>query len=670
MAFPQSILYGADYNPEQWPVEVWREDMRLMKLSRVNTVSINIFSWAVLEPNPGEYRFETLDHVMNTLANHGISADLATATASPPPWMSRLYPAMLPVTWDGKTMSHGSRQHYCPNSIDYRRKAVELVRHIATRYRDHPALTMWHVNNEYGCHVDCCYCDRCAVAFRKWLCQRYDTLDKLNEMWSTYFWSQRYSCWEDVLPPRLTPAQNNPAQVLDYRRFTSDSLLQCYLAEAEILRELTPNIPVTTNFMVAYKPLDYFAWAPHLDIISIDIYPQHTAQSWETAITFDLMRSLKRGKPFMVMEQTPSQVNWMSQNPHKRPGNLRLQSHQAIAHGADGIMYFQWRQSQGGAEKFHSAVVPHEGSEHGRIFRQVAQIGEELERISAAVVGSIIHAEVAILMDWHNWWAVEYLPGPSDRLRYWEQIQVWYRALHNENIAVDFAQPHEDLSRYRIVFAPLLYQLHPGVPQNLETFVSNGGILIVTFFSGIVDQNDRVILGGYPGLLRKLLGIYVEEFDPWTWDMTNRIKIDEGVVAGTYDCSLWGEVVHVEGALSLGTFTSDYYANRPAITVHRFGKGKAYYIATQPSDELVSRLTASLCYIARVPRILIVPSGVEVTKRAHSDGNILYFLLNYADSPTCIPLPSGTFTSLLTGEKIEKEIEMMAKDVVILSIRK
>jgi beta-galactosidase len=288
--FPTSIFYGADYNPEQWPETTWLDDMRLMKLANVNIVSINIFSWAFLEPSPDHYQFDQLDRIMDTLAQHNIAADLATATASPPTWMSRLYPDILPVTRDGKRLSQGSRQHFCPNSTNFRRKSAELVRHLAERYQTHPALKMWHVNNEYGCHVSRCYCDSCVTAFRIWLQARYHSLDALNDAWGTDFWSQWYYNWEDILPPRISPAQNNPGQVLDYQRFMSDSLLACYLAEAAILREITPTIPITTNFMVAFKPADYFAWAPHLDIISVDTYPPNTSPAWETALTHDLMR--------------------------------------------------------------------------------------------------------------------------------------------------------------------------------------------------------------------------------------------------------------------------------------------------------------------------------------------------------------------------------------------
>lgn len=668
MAHPilDMFLYGGDYNPEQWPESVWQEDMRLMQLAHVTMVSVNIFSWALLEPQPDNYQFAQLDRIMNMLADNGIAADLATGTASPPTWMSRLYPSMLPVTRTGVRMSHGSRQHYCPNSPDFRRKSAALVQQLAERYGQHPALKLWHLNNEYGCHVAQCYCDNCASAFRVWLQQRYKTLDALNIAWATNFWSQRYYDWQDVLPPRSSPAQNNPTQTLDYWRFMSDSLLACYRVEEDILRAVTPNMPLTTNLMVAFKPVDAFAWASHMDVISIDTYPPLTAQAWETAFTHDLMRSLKGGQPHVVMEQSPSQVNWMPQNPHKRPGRMRLQSLQAAAHGADGVMFFQWRQSQAGAEMYHGAVVTHEGTEHTRIFQQAAQVGSDLAKISPEVIGSRVPAQVAILMDWQNWWAVEYLPGPSDRLKYWELLKAYYHALHTLNVAVDVVAPNSDLSSYQLVIAPLLHMLRPGVASNLEQFVNRGGTLLTTFYSGIVDQDNHAGLGGYPAKLRKLLGIHVEEFDPLTPTMTNTVVIREGVLQGNYSCTLWGELVHLEGAHTLGTFADDYYANQPALTVHQFGQGHAYYVATQGNDELLARLIQHLCEVAHVTPVLSTPEGVEATKRVRTDGQAIYFLLNHTAQPQTVQLPQGRFMSLLDQQQVEGQIQLKPVDAAIL----
>ncbi len=664
---PRTIFYGGDYNPEQWPEELWREDMRLMELAGVNMVSINIFSWASLEPKPDHYYFEQLDRIMDMLAKHHIFADLATGTASPPTWMSRLYPSMLPVTRSGVRMSHGSRQHYCPNSPDFRRKSAALVQQLAERYAQHPALTMWHLNNEYGCHTSQCFCDNCAAAFRLWLQERYQSLESLNDAWGTGFWSQRYFDWEDILPPRLSPAQNNPGQCLDYWRFMSDSLLACYRVEEDIIRTVTPTIPVTTNFMVAFKPVDGFAWAKHMDVITFDMYPQPiTTPAWEVALPHDLMRSLKDGQPHLIMEQSPSQVNWQPQNPHKRPGHMRLLSLQGVAHGADGVMFFQWRQSKAGAEMFHSAVVSHDGSEHNRIFQQAAQLGDELKRLSPAIVGSRIPAQVAIVMDWDNWWVIEYEPGPSNLLRYWEQLKLYYHALHALNIAVDIVKPDSDLSKYRLLVAPTLHLLHPGEASNLERFVEGGGTLLTTYFSGLVDQNDHIVLGGYPAELRKLLGLRIEEFDPWTKDMSNKVLIHEGPLRGAYTCSTWADVIRLEGAQALGVFASDYHANNPALTVHHFGQGHAYYIATQGSDELLAALMQHLCEEANVAPVLKAPKGIEVTRRERADGHSVYFLLNHTERKLTVQLPSGTFSSLLDGKELEGSIEIAGIDAAVL----
>ena len=663
--FPM-ILYGADYNPEQWPESIWFDDMRLMKKAHVNMVSINIFSWALLQPERGRYEFGQLDRIMQMLAEHGIAVDLATATATPPTWMSILYPDMLPVTRDGKRLNHGSRQHFCPNSIDYHREVSELVTRLAKRYCNHPALKLWHINNEYGDHISSCYCDRCAEAFREWLLVRYQTLDRLNYVWGTSFWSQYYYDWIDILPPRISPASNNPTQLLDYCRFMSDSLLACYQTEADILREITPDVPITTNFIVSFKATDYFSWARHIDIISFDNYPAITTPAWEVALRHDLMRSLKGGQSHVVMEQTPGQLNWMPQNPQMRPGRIRLQSMQAIAHGSDGVLYFQWRQSKAGSEKFHSAIVPHEGSERGRIFQQVAHIGAELERISSDVVGTRITSRVAILMDWQNWWAVEYQPGPSDQLRYWDEIKSHYHALHRLNVAVDIVSPDDDLTRYRLVVAPLLYMLRPGVADNLERFVAQGGVLLTTFFSGIVDQNDHVVLGGYPGQLRRLLGLYVEEFDPWIEGMTNAVVIREGPLKGSYACSLWGEVVHPEGANVLGYFANDYYKGSPALSMNKFGEGKAYYLATHGNEELIANLARQLCREVDIQSLLGVEEVLEVTQRQGTDGSSVYFLLNHSDRTVEVFLPDRKFRSLVTNEEIAGSMKLAAYDACVL----
>jgi beta-galactosidase len=661
------IYYGGDYNPEQWSEDVWLEDMRLMKKAGVNLVSIGIFSWSLLQPDKDTYDFEWMDRLMNLLAENGIYADLATATASPPPWMPTEFPDTLPVDENGNKYWHGARQHYCPNSKTYRKYGQKLTRALAERYKNHPALAMWHINNEYGCHISRCYCDNCAKAFRHWLQKRYGTLAELNARWGTNFWSQKYHAWEQVIPPRKTPTFANPGQQLDYARFMSDSLLECYLGEHAILKEITPDLPIMTNFMGFFKPLDYFEWAKHMDLVTWDSYPEPTAGiPIGAAMSHDLMRSLKGGQPFVLMEQVTSQVNWRKRNPLKRPGIMRLWSYQTVARGGDGVMFFQWRAAQAGAEKFHGAMVTHTGNEHSRVYKEVEQLSNELKGLDA-IVNSRINARVAIIFDWHNWWAIELDSKPNWDLKYYDQVMNFYKPLFQENIAVDFVQPEADLSGYDIVIAPTLYMLKKEAVSNLEAYVENGGTFIVSFFSGIVDENDRIHLGGYPAPLRKLLGICVEEFDPMVEGQTGSMLVSglDGV-RGEVSCGFWADIIRLEGAETVAAFTSDFYAGSPAVTVNSFGKGKAYYVGTQADETFYRLLANKVLKDAGVTAPLRAPEGVEVSVR-EKDGSQYIFVLNHRSDEVIIPLHEGVYRDLISDQSFSANISLQANGVAILT---
>jgi beta-galactosidase len=665
------IFYGGDYNPEQWPEEVWIEDMRLMKQAGVNLVSVGIFSWALLQPNEETYSFEWLDRLLDGLAANGIYADLATATAAQPAWLSLKYPEVLPVDAGGNRISYGSRQSYCPNSAVYRSLGQELVRRLATRYQNHPALALWHVNNEYACHTPACYCDNCAEAFREWLRQKYGTIEQVNEAWGTDFWSQRYYQWPEIIPPRRTSTFPNPGQVLDYQRFMSDSLLECYRGEYAVLKEITPDIPVTTNFMADFKPLNYFQWAKIIDVISWDSYP-HPGPGYYpgwAAFNHDLMRGLKNGRPFILMEQAPSQVNWRPVNPNKRPGVMSLWSYQALARGADGALFFQWRQSLKGAEKFHSAMVPHSGAEHSRVYREVAKLGRELAGLSD-ILDSEVPAEVAILFDYENWWAVEYEQRPSADLKYLDQIRAFYNPLFDANIPVSIVPFDAVLDRYRLVIAPLLYMVKPGLAARLEQYVAGGGTLITTFFSGIVDETGGVFPSGYPGPLQTVLGLRVEEFDPLEPDMSNTIRMTQriGDLADKYACNLWCDLVQPDGARPLAVFGEDYYAGRPAITENQFGRGTAYYIATQPEPALTRQFLKHLCDVNGIAAPFDAPAGVEAIKRSQN-GREYLFVLNHNDFATAIALPGGAYQDLITGNSLLNNLVLQAKETAVLVAR-
>ncbi|APU16792.1 MULTISPECIES: beta-galactosidase [Actinoalloteichus] len=643
--------YGCDYNPEQWPEEVWAEDMRLMRQAGVNLVSIGIFSWAKIEPRPGKYDFGWFDRLMDLLAANGIGACLATMTASPPPWMARLHPETLPVTSTGVRLAPGSRQQFCPSSQVYRDYAVRLVEQIATRYRDHPALALWHVNNEYGCHMNACYSDVSAAAFRDWLRDRYGDLDRLNQAWYTDFWSQGYTDWADIGVPSLAPYHPNPGQSVDFARFTSDAFLGCFLAEKEVLFRLTPDVPVTTNFITDGPAIDLFDWAGHQDLIAFDAYPDpfeadsHIAAGFH----FDLMRSLRHGQPWFLMEQATAAVNWRERNAMKLPGAMRLGSWQAVAQGADAVMFFQWRASRGGTEKFHAAMVPHTGTDT-RIFREVCELGAELASVPA-LVDSRVRAETALLLDWSNWWALERDSHPSVDVTRHEAEMAHYAPLFEAGVTCDVVHPDRDLSGYRLVVVPNLYLLSDAAAERLRDYVRGGGHLVVSFFSGIVDENDHVHAGGMSPALRETLGVWVEEF--WPLPEAGTIAVtglgadrvgavaaaDSGATSAPVTGRIWSELIRLAGAESLAEFADGELSGSPAITRHRFGAGTAWYLGTRLDATSMRGLLDVVREAAGVGPDLPLPAGVQAVTRHAADGTRFLLLLNHGGEPVEVALP-------------------------------
>jgi len=655
------LAYGGDYNPDQWPEGVWLEDVRLMREAGVNLVSLGIFSWSRLQPRGDSFEFGWLDRLMDLLHEGGVAVDLATATASPPPWLSHRHPEMLPVTVDGLRLWPGGRQHYCPSSTAYRNAARHLVSALAERYARHPALAMWHVGNEYGCGVPACWCDESARDFRGWLRRRYQTLEELNRAWGTDFWSQRYSDWEEILPPRRAPTWPNPSQQLDFHRFSSDALLECYELERSILAEHSPGVPITTNFMGFFKPLDYWKWAEREDVVSNDSYPDPAdpdAHVW-AAMAGDLMRSLGRGRPWLLMEQTASRVNWRPVNVAKAPGQMRLWSLQAVARGADGVMFFQWRQSRAGAEKFHSAMVPHGPVESSPTWQEVVGLGGDLHRLDA-VCGSRVQAEVAVLLDWESWWALELPSKPSARLRMIEQLESYYRPLFEANVTTDFARPSDDLSAYRLVLVPNLYLVSDGAARNLAGYAASGGTLVMSFFSGIVDEADQIRLGGYPAPFRDLLGLHVEDFLPLGEDGAE-VRFEDGTVDR---CEIWSELVRPHGAEELATFAGGTLDGRPAVTRNEFGDGRAYYLATRLDRAAMSGLLRRIWQEAGVRPVADAPAGVEAVRRR--GGESLLFLLNHGQQPVEVRTAGGAL-ELISGAQLPSDgLQLAPREVAII----
>ncbi len=669
--FPH-MLHGGDYNPDQWPEAVWQEDMRLMKLAHCNTMSVGIFSWARLEPAEGQYEFAWLDRVMDLLAENGAYAVLATPSGARPAWLAAQYPEVLRVRPDRGRNLFGRRHNHCFTSPIYREKTRAINRRLAERYRDHAALLVWHLSNEYGGE---CHCALCREAFRRWLQGKYGTLDALNQAWWTAFWSHTFTAWEQIEPPSPIGETSVHGLNLDWKRFVTDQTVDFMLNEISPLRELTPDVPVTTNMMGTYPGLNYWRFAPHLDVISWDSYPtwhrgDDVSLAADVAFLHDLNRSLKGGKPFMLMESVPSATNWMPAGKLKRPGMHALSSLQAVAHGSDTVQYFQWRKSRGSAEKFHGAVVDHVGHEHTRVFDDVADVGRKLEKLDA-VVGTTVRPEVAIVYDWENMWAVNDAQGPRQGDKgYLRDCKDHYRPFWRRGIPVDIIDMEQDLGRYRLLIAPMLYMVRPGVAERIAAFVRGGGTFVATYWSGIVDQNDLVFLGGFPGPLREVLGIWAEEIDALYEGDENAVLTMAGNapgLEGPYVARELCDLILAEGAEVLATYGADFYAGRPALTVNRFGDGQAYYIASRNDERFLGdfygALSAGLGLLRTLPGEL--PAGVSAQLR--SDGEHCYrFVMNYRDTTVQVDLGEGSYRDLLSGVEVSGQVTLESYGVMVL----
>ncbi|WP_037679434.1 beta-galactosidase [Streptomyces griseus] len=642
------ILFGGDYNPEQWPEETWHEDVRLMKDAGVNSVTLGVFSWSKLEPEPGAREFGWLDTLMDLLHDNGIGVVLATPTSSPPPWMGRLHPDTLPVTEDGRTEWWGGRQHFSHSSATYRRYAAAITEDLAARYGGHPALTMWHINNEY-CSFD--FGDEAAAAFRRWLREKYGALDTLNTAWGTAFWSQGYDSWDGILPPRTPHYLKNPTQVLDFRRFTSDMLLECFAAERDIVRRYTPHLPVTTNFMPLWSGQDAWRWAAEEDVVSVDIYPdpRDPLGAQNGALVQDMTRSQARG-PWMLMEQAAGPVNWRGVNHPKPRGLNRLWSLQAVARGADAVCYFQWRQSRQGAEKFHSGMVSHAGEE-GRTFQEVKQLGAELARIAPRVTGGRITANIAVLHDWHAWWAAAQDGRPSTRVEYPDVLGAWHRALWEANLTTDFAHPEHDLTPYSVVVVPQLYALTDRAIDNLLAYARDGGTLVCGFLTGVADEDDRVRPGGMDARLRELFGIRTLH-EWWPLDAGETVECDG------FRGTLWSEEIEAGRPDRTVPYKGGELDGLPAV----LRRGRAWYVSTLPEPEALRELLARVAADAGVRPVLdALPAEVEAVRRGE-----LLFLLNHGREPVTVEVP-GSHTDLLTGEGHTDRLTLGRYGVAVLA---
>lgn len=660
------FLYGGDYNPEQWPEDTWANDIQIFKQAHLNSATINVFSWALLEQREGEYDFSKLDKIVKELSDANFDIVLATATAAMPAWMFKKYPDVARVDYQGRRHVFGQRHNFCSNSKNYQVLASKLVKKIVSRYYKNPHIKVWHVNNEYGGN---CYCDNCQNAFRDWLKYKYKNLETLNKAWNMNVWGHRIYDWDEIVVPNelgdAWGAEGTETIVsalsLDYLRFQSESLLKLFKMEKAIIKKYDPVALVTTNFhALPNKLLDYQKWAKEQDIISYDSYPSYNMPTYQSAFLYDLMRSLKH-QPFMLMESTPAQVNWQPHSPLKRPGQMAATELQAVAHGADTVQFFQLKQAIGGSEKFHSAVISHSQRTETRVFKEVTELGEKLEKTGSTILGSKTKAKVGIVFDWNNFWSYEYIDGITQDLDYVESILDYYKQFYKRNIPMDIISVDDDFSQYDLVVAPVLYMIKSGLAEKIDQYVKKGGNFVASYLSGIVNENDSVYLGGYPGPLKDVLGIWVEESDAVIPGQKITVSLDNN----NYQANLICDLLHLEGAHALGNYNSEFYKETPAVSENKWGKGTSWYIGTQLDEAGLSKIFDHLISIVNIKSLVETKTDLEITKRVTKSGKELYFVLNMSNDTKDLPSEFDAYKNLFTDKSANKK--MKAWEVQLLS---
>ncbi len=659
-----TIYYGGDYSPDQFDLETIKKDIVSFREAGINMVTLPVFSWTKLEPEEGVYDFGWLDQAMDLFLEAGLKVCMATPTAAQPAWLSHKYPEVLPVDQQGRKRTHGMRVFYCVNSAKYRERAAAIAEAMAKRYCKYPNLAMWHVSNEYGTY---CYCDTCRRKFHGWLQRKYQIIENLNEKWNNTFWNKTYTDFAEITVPSETNDEFrfNPTLALEYMRFMTDCTIECFENEARAIRRYCPDMTIQTNISGHIENLDQFKMVKHMDIVSWDNYPKPSSEPGLVAMKHDLMRSLKQGASFMMQEQSPNQQNWQPTSKLKRPGEVRMLSYQALSRGADACLFFQLRQSVSGQEMYHGAVISHADRTDTRTFREVAQLGQELQKIGGLFLDGRTAAKSAIIFDWDSWWALEKASLnclPYKKMDYLKKVYKFYKVFHKHNIPVDFVAKDADFSQYSLLIAPYLYIVDETVAERLKSFTASGKTLVGTVFTGVCDEQCKAVYGAYPGLLRDVFGLWSEEMDALYEKETNDICFDGDI---RFTCSFLCELYHNTTAETLASYGKDFYAGMPVISRNRYGEGTAYYIGTDPEFACLEHLLTEIFEETGIGPYYAAAEGVEITCRQNQTASIL-FVLNWNKEEAWIDLLEDRYENAVTEEIMTGHVTLKPYDAIVL----
>jgi beta-galactosidase len=659
------IYYGADYYPEQWPEERWPVDSRLMREAGFNVVRLAEFAWSRLEPAPGNYQFDWLDRAIEVLAGEGLKIVLGTPSASPPPWLMAAYPSAFIVRADGRVATYGSRREYCPTHPDYSQHSTQIVQAMAEHYGQQPAVIGWQIDNEFG---ERCYCPNCQRRFQDWLCQRFGTLEALNQRWGTVFWSHEYSHWSQIPLPWTTSGIPNPGLALDYARFMSEMYVAFQQAQVDILRVLCPDHFITHNLMgFNFDQLDYHALAKSLDFVSWDNYPRGFWLSDQDidpaglALGHDTMRGLKN-RGFWVMEAQSGPAGWDTVGVTPRPGEMRLWAYQAMAHGGDGIVFFRWRSARFGAEQYWHGILDHSGRA-GRRYQEAKRLGAELERIGGDIAGAEVRPQAAMILSYDARFAFQIQPN-NKGFSYSKHFRDYYQALHRQNVPAAVVSPLADLSPYRLVIAPALYVMDEAIAANLRRFVEGGGVLIVTSRSGVKAESNEVVNMPLPGLLAELCGVEVVDYDSLLPGIARELMFVAPSLVVSDAASIWCDMLETKTARVLARYTQDYFAGQPAVTAHDVGLGQAIYVGSIGNGTLAREMTHQAIERAGLRPLLTTPARVEVTARWQGERRLL-FVLNHNTHEQTIHL-DGSYRDVISGEIKNGAVRLPEREALIL----
>jgi len=681
------MYFGVDYYPEHWvypyagspenPEGRWEKDIGMMIAAGVNVVRMGEFAWGLYEPEEGKYNFEWMRRAMDLFGKAGIKVVLGTPTAAPPIWLAKKHPEILPIDERGLRKHEGTRRAYCLNNDTFWEYSQKIVRALAEALGKHPQLIAWQIDNGLGGHsTEASFNHETERDWHAWLKAKYETIQRLNDLMGLRFWGQTVARFEDVPVPRVAPTVHNPALLVDWMRFSSDTIIAYARMQANLLREITPGVPTTQNLRALTRNFDHFDMAEVIDFVSLDSNAAIRARSAELASEIDIMRSLKKANirtpdgedGFWVIEQKAGHVDWQDVNSAVRPGVVRLFTYQLIARGATGVLFFLWRQPRVGSEQFYGGVLTHDGRGENRAYLEIKQIGHELKQLAPALKGTKVEAQACILFSHENDWDLKFNLQLNRHFNLREHIQLFYNALHDRNIAVDFARPTEDLSKYKIVVAPSLHLLAGGEADLLKLYVQNGGTLVATCNTGLVDEHHIAPDTGFPHDLTDLFGLEVLEFDPLPPGEDNHLT-HKGLFTATHlhPARLWCDIIEPKGCQVLCTFAKDFYAGRPAVTTNEYGQGRAIYIGTISTQPFYHDLVVWLRQLVGLFPLLKVPDTVEVSMR-QADGRKIYFLLNHQHTPVRISFfkPMHDF---LTDKSITGNFDLPPHGVLVLDER-